>query len=233
MPIGRRLPGRLGKRLARLVGWRRSVQQRDARHDVGLTGAAMTGVAGHHLPPGEAGGVDRGHHPHHPARGPLQVVVVGVLRPVAAALVDVAIGAVEPGRRRKEPHRPHELVDGNALEDLDVLEDLLGHRRPLFLPGLAAHQRRAQQPHRRHRADRALMRGTTPRGPICPFADVVSHYFQLSIALRCSDSGPISASSMRRPFRSVTFASLAFEKALGAPGSVAVAPRCLNSVTAA
>ena len=167
----------------------------------------MAGVARHDLPSAEAGAVERRHHLHHPARRPLHRVVVGVLRPVAAALVDVAIRAVQAERRGEEPHRAHELVDGNALEHLDVLEDLFRHRRPRRRR-LAARPRGAEQPrHRRH-------------------AELL--HFQLSIAFRWSDSGPISASSMRRPFRSVTLARMACENALGAPGSVAVAPRCLE-----
>ncbi len=51
------------------------------------------------------------------------------------------------------------------------------------------------------------------------------HGFQLAMAFRWRESGPSSESSIRRPFRSVTFARMAFEKPLGPVGSVAVAPR--------
>ena len=34
-------------------------------------------------------------------------------------------------RGGKEPHRPHEFVQRNSFEDLDVLQDIFGHR--LFL----------------------------------------------------------------------------------------------------
>src|SRR4029077_2223006 len=132
------------------------------------------------------------------------------LGPVAAALVHVAIRAVQAERRGKEPHRAHELVNGNALEDLDVLEDLLRHGGPRPRR-LATRPRGAEQPRHRGHAER--------------------FHFQLSIAFRWSDSGPISASSMRRPFRSVTLARMACEKALGAPGSVAIAPRILYAAT--
>jgi hypothetical protein len=43
-----------------------------------------------------------------------------------AALLTVAFGAVHARGRGEEAHGPHELLDGNSFEKLDVLEDLLG-----------------------------------------------------------------------------------------------------------
>src|SRR5262245_56563613 len=142
-----RLASRLFDRLARLVGRWTSVQQRETRHHVRPPAAAMTGVAGHDLTAAEVALIDPGNHLHHPARGPLEVVVVGVLRPAPAAFIDMAVSAVHAERRGEEPHRPHELVDRNALEHLNVLEDLLSHRRPHTLCRLAADTHRSQQPH--------------------------------------------------------------------------------------
>jgi hypothetical protein len=55
----------------------------------------MTGVARHHLPATEVVRVDLLHHRDHGARAPLEWSVVGVLAPIAAAVVGVAVGAVE------------------------------------------------------------------------------------------------------------------------------------------
>ena len=108
----------------------------------------MTGVAGHDLTTAKVALVDPGNHLHHATRRALEIVVVGVLRPVPAALVDVAVGAVHTERRGEEPHGPHELIHWNALEHLDVLEDLLCHRRSRVLRGLTADKTRATQPER-------------------------------------------------------------------------------------
>ena len=48
------------------------------------------------------------------------------------ALRGMAVDAVQIGRRGEEPHRVHELLDGDPFEHLDVLENILRHQR-LFL----------------------------------------------------------------------------------------------------
>src|SRR5258708_16039757 len=96
----------------------------------------MAGVAGQYTPSREVGLVDARHHRDHAARGPLVVVVVGILFPTAAALLDMAKGAVLAQRGRKETHRRHEFVDGYSLEDSDILEYLFRHLRSLLRPRL-------------------------------------------------------------------------------------------------
>src|SRR5437867_12780674 len=49
---------------------------------------------------------------------------------------DVTIRAVELKRSRHEAHRLDEIVHGNSLERLDVLEDLLREKRFLLWCGL-------------------------------------------------------------------------------------------------
>jgi transcriptional antiterminator len=44
----------------------------------------------------------------------------------------MAAGAVQAESRREEPHRVHELICGNALQDLDILENIFGHLRSLI-----------------------------------------------------------------------------------------------------
>src|SRR5688500_8826672 len=98
----------------------------------------MTGEAGHHLPPAEVRLVDRVDHDHHAAGHLFPRVLVCILGPIAAALVEMTVGAVETGSRGEDAHRPHELIDGNAFQDLNVLEDLFGHLWPLDASALSS-----------------------------------------------------------------------------------------------
>ena len=77
-------------------------------------GAAMAGPAGHHLAAAEVVLVDLLHHLDHAARHLLPRVVGGKPGPVAIVR-HVAVLARHAERRRKEPHRRHELIDGDAL----------------------------------------------------------------------------------------------------------------------
>ncbi len=63
------------------------------------------------------------------AGGVFARIIVGVFLPTAATFGAVAIGARFAQGGGKEPHGGHELVHWNALQDADVLEDLIGHRR--------------------------------------------------------------------------------------------------------
>ena len=76
----------------------------------------------------------------------------------AAALPHVAILAIETGGGRKESHGLHELVDRNAAQHPDVLEDVFGHRRsarPPAAPCLGARRASGSSAarHRRHHND--------------------------------------------------------------------------------
>ena len=61
-------------------------------------------------------------------RAPLPCVVGRKAAPVVVGHVAVFAGHAE--RRREEAHRRHELIDGDALHHLDVLEDLVRQQRP-------------------------------------------------------------------------------------------------------
>ena len=90
--------------------------------------AAVTGPAGDHLAAAEVVPVDRGNHLHHAARGSLPrrvecpVHVVGPGRRVAA-------NAVRSDGSRHDSHGQHEVVHGQTLQCLHVLERLVHGRR--------------------------------------------------------------------------------------------------------
>ena len=44
----------------------------------------------------------------------------------------MTIGAIQAERGRRETHRPHEFLDGNAAEDPDILERLFRQLRSLL-----------------------------------------------------------------------------------------------------
>jgi hypothetical protein len=111
----------------------------------------MTGEAGHHLPAAEVRLVDRVDHDHHPASHLFPCVLVCILGPIATALLQMAVGAVETGRRRKDAHCPYELIDGNAFEDLDILEDLFGQLWLLDASALSSDNDGARRPCNRRR----------------------------------------------------------------------------------
>ena len=69
------------------------------------------------------------HHQQHLSRSLLDGRVVGIFRGIAAAILSVAIQAVQAQRSSDESHRGHKFVHGNSSEHLDVFEDLLRHRR--------------------------------------------------------------------------------------------------------
>src|SRR2546427_5393704 len=166
----------------------------------------MTCVAGHNLPPAKIHLVQSADHLHHPPRHLLSRIVVGIARPIAAALFDMTIGAVESQCCGEESHRAHELIDGNALQDLDVLKDFFRHRRPLAGGSLNNGKRYRQEPQH--------------------------GYLQLSVALRSFPSGGCSLNSMRPPLGSVMLARMPPVNALGPFGSVTIRPRSRNRATA-
>ena len=141
---------------------------------------AMAGPARHHVAAVEAGAVDGVHHLDHRAGGPLARRIVFPLR-IGSAGAGVTVAAAQAERGGDESHRPEELVDGNAFQDLNVLERLIrqlrllawfivigcasqarvhrsrrGRRRPRGVHALriAGGQRDADQPHQRHASSR-------------------------------------------------------------------------------
>src|SRR2546429_9724670 len=95
----------------------------------------MTCVACDDLPPTKILLVDAANHLHHPARHLLSRIIVGIPRPIAATFLGMTIGAVESQCCGEESHGAHELIDGNTLQDLDVLKDFFRHRRSPAGPG--------------------------------------------------------------------------------------------------
>ena len=83
----------------------------------------MAGPARHKLASPEIVPINGGDHVHHRARRPLSR---SIRRPIylVRAGPNVTIRAVELKGGRHDPHRPQEIVHGNSLERLDVLEDL-------------------------------------------------------------------------------------------------------------
>ena len=75
----------------------------------------------------EVGLIDDPYHQHHLACGLLKRGVVRILCPVTVGGFDVTIGAIQTQGGCKESHRPHELVDRNPPQHLDVLEYILCH----------------------------------------------------------------------------------------------------------
>src|SRR6266853_2842556 len=91
--------------------------------------SAMSRVACDHAPSSEEGLIDRLHHYDHSSRRPLDRRVVGVVLPIAAALLGMAVGAIQQRRGRKETHGLHEFIDRKSLENLHVLEDVFSQQR--------------------------------------------------------------------------------------------------------
>src|SRR5262249_23217708 len=55
--------------------------------------------------------------------------IFGKFRPVLKTLGNMATGTVQSKSSRKKSHRVHEFVDGNSLQNLDVLERVFHHDR--------------------------------------------------------------------------------------------------------
>ena len=100
---------------------------------LGAVRPAVARVAADKPPPAEHRLVQAVDHLHHPSRVPFQIGVIAVPRPVAAGFLNVTVGAVQAQGGGKHSHGAHELLDGNALEQLNVLEDRFGQLRPLSL----------------------------------------------------------------------------------------------------
>ena len=109
----------------------------------------MARVARDHLAAAEVRAIDLGHHRHHPARRALFRIGVDGIHVPASVARGVAILAGEAEGGRKNAHRAHELVDGNALEHLNVLEHLFGHGRLLLHACLTTNRRNTHQRHDR------------------------------------------------------------------------------------
>ena len=99
--------------------------------------AAMTCVAGHCFAPSKQVLIDRIDHLNHAACGALHRDVIRIFFPIAEYLIAVAVRAVVAQSRREEPHRFHELIDGNSLQRLNVFEDILRHQRFFLRSSLA------------------------------------------------------------------------------------------------
>ncbi len=110
--------------------------------------AAMASPASYHLTATEALFVDLVHYLDHPAGDKLSRRIFIPLG-IGATGADVAIAAAHVQSGRKEAHGPHELVDGKTFQNLNVLEDVVGHLRLGLRKGRACEgQRGAQQCHR-------------------------------------------------------------------------------------
>jgi hypothetical protein len=84
--------------------------------------ASMEGVA-------EAVAVDLLHHLHHPAGGLFSRGRIVLPFRVGASCPRMAVPAAHIQGSRKETHRPHEFVDGQTFQHLDVFEDVIRHLR--------------------------------------------------------------------------------------------------------
>lgn len=79
--------------------------------------------------------IDAVHHENHLPRGLLHRRVGGIGRQIVGAFRGMAIDAIQTGGGGKETHRVHELFYGDSLEQLDVLENVLGHQWLLLRAG--------------------------------------------------------------------------------------------------
>ena len=130
----------------RIVGFD-AVLIHEAGNSFRVVGGAMAGVASHLALPAEIALIEHVHHDDHLARGLLQRRVDGVGSQAVRGVRRMAIDAVQAGGRGKEAHGVHEFLDGNAFEQLDVLENVFRHLRlrPGRGRGLALRQRNADE----------------------------------------------------------------------------------------
>jgi hypothetical protein len=105
-----------------------------------MGGVAMAGPARHHLASVKVLLIDGGHHLDHAACDDF-LGRVGFPFGVGAARTGMAILAAVAQGCGKQAHGAHELVNGNALQYLDILEGCLGH-----LPRLRALSLRLRGP---------------------------------------------------------------------------------------
>ena len=110
----------------------------------------MAAPAGHHLPSGEIVAIDGRHHLDHLAR-PHLLRCIGCPIHFHRAGAGMTIRAVKSQRRAHDPHRPHEVVNGNPLQYLNVLEHLV---RCSAWRRLLRRKRAAEQPYRSKRGNR-------------------------------------------------------------------------------
>ena len=89
----------------------------------------MTRPARDDLPSAEVLLVDRSHHQRHSARDAL-LGRVELPQHLVGAGARMTLRAIKAQGGRHDAHGVEELVDGNPLEHLNVLEDGLGHLRP-------------------------------------------------------------------------------------------------------
>ena len=126
--VGRRLILVLHDEIVELVVRRlvQPVEHDGARRDVA---AVMARPARHFLRAAELRLVDRGHHFHHPARGPLDPRVEHPIHRIRAG-AGVAVRAVPAERAGHDAHRRDEIVDRQGLQRAgrDVLEKRAGDR---------------------------------------------------------------------------------------------------------
>src|ERR1700733_15933561 len=57
----------------------------------------------------------------------------------------MAVATAHVQGSRKKAHGPHELVDGKTFQDLNILEDVVGHLRLRLREGSASERRRGAQ----------------------------------------------------------------------------------------
>src|SRR5262249_6773934 len=124
-----RCAGRLLEIIVRRVVDRFAVHDIEERRDRRTIALAMTGPAGDDLSSREGRPIDGLRHLDHLARRNFPRRVGGPVRIVTLEAADAEGGG-------EDYHRPHELVHGNAFEQLHVLESFFRHLRPLWRPGL-------------------------------------------------------------------------------------------------
>ena len=98
----------------------------------------MAGIASYCLTPTKKRGIDRIYDLDHAAGSALHRDIVGIFFPSAENLVAMAVGAVVTQSCGEEAHGVHKLIDGNSLQQLNILEDVLRHQRLLLRSALAA-----------------------------------------------------------------------------------------------
>src|SRR5690348_4670542 len=125
--IGGRCPGSLLGNLLWVLRSRSTILLSQNRRDLGTLRVAMTGVASHLALASEVGPIEGVHHQHHLARRLLLRRIVGIPLPATAACIAMTGGAGLIRGSCKKAHRFHELLHGDALEQLHVFENLIRH----------------------------------------------------------------------------------------------------------
>src|SRR5438045_1458392 len=124
----------------------RTVLHEQTRYDLRALDTIVAGVAGHGAHALEVVFVDGVYHQQHLSCGLLQRSVFREFVPTGGVVGRVAVDAVHACRGGNHAHRIHELVYWNSFENLNILENIFRHLRPLALTRLAiCHQSKEAQ----------------------------------------------------------------------------------------